>query len=764
MKKRSLKASKQGIQRLSSALLQAKQSKLALAEKLGIARSTVSNLFSGRSIAYEKLIQICEALSLDWQEIAALTIADEYQEENQQDNTNVDALVKEVREKVRSSIEERCDTMRVLDMSHPIGLSDIYTNVNILEKITGRRHKEIAELMQECSSEDFERFGMGRITQERVLGLDAVEKYAKLIILGKPGAGKTTFLKYVALQCNVGKFQDNYVPVFVTLKDFAEAAKKLELLEYINQQFASCGIAATQVVSLLKQGKVLVLLDGLDEVREDDIHHVLKEIRDFSNHFRDNRFIITCRNAAQEYTFEKFTEVEIADFEQTQILAFSTNWFTGKPGREKFVKRLRENNRINEIATSPLLLTLLCLVFEESGTFPKSRSQLYKEGLDTLLKKWDAKRGIERDQVYKNISPQRKEELLSKIALTTFEQGNYFFKQKVAEKYITDYICNLLSANTDPKALQLDSEAILRSIEAQHGLLVERAKGIYSFSHLTFHEYLTAVEIVSRTNPLEKALKERLVPHIVEPRWREVFLLAVELLSNADELLLLMKNKIDGFLSKDDYLQDFLREINEKSTSTEIFVDSKLAAVRAFYFDIDFTIDQNRLLGEHIDQRANNVLVCASFLSRVLKETSLHAAIALAKKYDADHERSITNAPSANYVMDVALKIVLNSKQLKTGVREKLQEVRENLYQGDSEEEKVKQLADKSRTVAKNNHQMGKDWHFNDDQKELMKQYYNANLLLISCLKTDCYVNLKLRKEIEDTLLLPIDEVEGKNS
>jgi predicted NACHT family NTPase len=48
-------------------------------------------------------------------------------------------------------------------------------------------------------------------------------------------------------------------------------------------------------------------------------------------------------------------------------------------------------------------------------------------------------------------------------------------------------------------ALQLDSEAVLKSIEWQHGLLVERSRRIYSFSHLTFQEYFTARHITAET-------------------------------------------------------------------------------------------------------------------------------------------------------------------------------------------------------------------------------------------------------------------------
>ncbi|MEH2437183.1 MAG: hypothetical protein V7K25_23580 [Nostoc sp.] len=115
--------------------------------------------------------------------------------------------MQEVREKIKPLIQKRCGTMRVLDMSQPIGLNDIYTSVNILDKITGQRRLGIDELLQQCKSQDFDLFGLNRITEERLPGLEAVEKYSKLMILGKPGAGKTTFLKYLAIQCIEGEFQ-----------------------------------------------------------------------------------------------------------------------------------------------------------------------------------------------------------------------------------------------------------------------------------------------------------------------------------------------------------------------------------------------------------------------------------------------------------------------------------------------------------------------------------------------------------------------------
>jgi len=287
---------------------------------------------------------------------------------------------------------------------------------------------------------------------------------------------------------------------------------------------------------LLKHGKTMVLLDGLDEVKDEDNNRVIKQVRDFSDKFRTNHFVITCRIAAEDYTFEKFTEVEVADFDDEQIDTFAQKWFQSKgPAKaEEFIEQLMENDRIRQLATNPLLLTLLCLVFEEPVQFPVNRSELYEQAIDILLSRWDKTRNIERDQVYKNLSLQRKKDLLSQIALTTFERGDYLFKQKQLEQYISDYIRNLPDDHNPPEVLQLDSGAVLKSIEAHHGLLMERVQKIYSFPYLSFQEYFTARGIVN-SNGINAV--EMLATHITDKRWHEVFLLAADMLQPTDDRL-----------------------------------------------------------------------------------------------------------------------------------------------------------------------------------------------------------------------------------
>jgi hypothetical protein len=146
----------------------------------------------------------------------------------------------------------------------------------------------------------------------------------------------------------------------------------------------------------------------------------------------------------------------------------------------------------------------------------------------------------------------QKMRLLSQLAAATFEQGQYFFEQRTLEQYIADYFQNLSGASWNPEELQLESEAVLKAIEAQHGLLIERARGIFSFSYLAFQEYLTARKIVATHNlrALEQALGG-LVEHITDPHWHEVFLLTAAMLRSADSLVQLMKQEIDALVAQD---------------------------------------------------------------------------------------------------------------------------------------------------------------------------------------------------------------------
>ena len=734
---------------------------------------------------------------------------------------DIEALVATIRAQVHGDIQARCGTMRVLDMEQPIGLGDIYTSVNILEKLSGRRRLGLDELLQDCDPENFDRFALGQVRHKRVPGLQAVEEHSQLMILGKPGAGKTTFMKRLAILCNQGEFQPQRVPVFVTLKDYAEAEGKPNLQTYIQRQWNTCGVEAADALStVLGSGKALVLLDGLDEVYETDHDRVLQDIKTFTQQFRDCQCVITCRIAARKYTFEQFTEVEVADFDQEQITEFATKWFKAKNNPQKaesFIQNLKDNEPIRELAITPILLILLCLIFEEMSKFPRKRSELYREGTDLLLKKWDEKRNIKRDLIYKKLSLEHKKGLLSQFAFETFGRGDYFFEQPRAEQHIIVYISNLPRASDDEESLQLDGEAVLKSIEAQHGLLVERARGIYSFSHLTFQEYFTTQHIISSTAALNQTL-QTLSTHITEKRYREIFLLVVGMLPEADILLLHMKHQIDRLMI-DDFpekprlqgvlrllckywfwpreiktsrlskqncpnnpnLQAALVWLQQKTTSEN--TRYKPAAVRTFYYALDLAVDLARALDLDLARDLNSDLDfdldldLALVLNHVLAfdlDRALDSAFGLNRTLVIDLAHDFTRDRDRNLTCDINLALALALALDKQALGHSDPDLEFRLHalktelpsQDDFEELKLwwqqngKTWAEKLRFAMIEHRNIGHDWQFTKAQKEKLRQYYDANKLLIDCLNSDCYVTKATRQYIEDTLLLPLSEIE----
>jgi predicted NACHT family NTPase len=757
---RSLQLPVTGINTAKRAIARKGLTQQALATQVLVSRASVAKFFAGQPVDRRIFLEISAALEMNWENLAEL----EPIQKDQDKSSDIKVLVQEIRERIRPIVHERCGTMRVLDMDQPIELTGergIYANVNVLERVTGRRRLEIAEIFQNCGVEEFDRIGLNRVTEGRVPGLDAVEQHSKLMVLGKPGAGKSTFLKYLAMQCIEGNFQANYIPVFITLKDFAELEGSPNLFIYISQLLELP--TSDSLREILQQGQMLVLLDGLDEVREEDTKRVLRQISEFSDQFHRNQFVMTCRIAAKEYTFERFTEVEVADFDSEQIAIFAQNWFRRiDPAKaERFIQKLEENEPIRELASSPLLLTLLCLVFGESVDFPANRSELYKEGLDVLLKKWDGKRNIQRDQLYKNISLKRKEDLLSQIALITFERKDYFFKQKAVEAYITDFICNLPNVDSDPEVLQLDSEAALKSIEAQHGLFVERARGIYSFSHLTFQEYFAARAIIANS------ACENLVTHLTEKRWREVFLLTANMLHNADDLLILMKQQVDELLNGDQKLQDLLTWVVQKSTAVK--VPYKSTAVKAFYLAIalalnlengrelalpldlavslDLAFDPNNPAIDHIQNPELNLDLT---LARNLDLARAHT-LAL----DLDFSVGFESIPDSHLTQNNKLQLKLQEHMSKLPSVEDGSIAQVDWWRSNEGRMWTEQL----RSVVIEHRDIGYDWQFSDKQQQLLQQYYDANKLLVNCLNSDCYVSREVRQEIEDTLLLPMSEI-----
>ena len=133
--------------------------------------------------------------------------------------------------------------------------------------------------------------------------------------------------------------------------------------------------------------------------------------------------------------------------------------------------------------------------------------------------------------IYAGLHTELEEELLADIAYWGFERDKLFFEKWELVDQIREFLTGNLNADKT-----LNSEAVLNAIAMQQGIFVERAEDIYSFSHLTLQEYLTAKYIVDN-----QLVEQSVEQHITDKRWKEVFILVAGLAkgrAGADPLLL----------------------------------------------------------------------------------------------------------------------------------------------------------------------------------------------------------------------------------
>ncbi|AFY48324.1 putative NTPase (NACHT family) [Nostoc sp. PCC 7524] len=763
MAKRSLQASDEGIKKAKQAFKRKGWTQEYLATEVGLeTRQPIWKFFTGKPVDRHVFNDICFVLELDTSEIAQHSAFDDSisVEISEPHTLDIDVLVQKLRYVHHERIQAQCGTLHILDIARPINLNDLYIDVNIFEEITSKRWLEITDL-QRLESYEVNHSGFSKVYQERITGLEAVRKYSQILVLGKPGSGKTTFLQSIAISCNQGIFQPNYLPIFINLKNFVEdyrSCKQLSLFNYIYDYFINLGITETELATVFSHGRALILLDGLDEVIGEASEVIVNKIRNFIDKFYKNKIIISCRLAAESFNFSGFTAVEIADFNKAQIAAFAHKWFLtvtknspvqAQTLAHKFMQKLElaENAQILELATTPILLNLTCLVFQSGEDFPSNHSELYKQAVDLLLVRWDEARGIKRDQVYRNLSLLHKIKLLSYIAAISFHQGNYFITAAKIQYLIADYLSSLPNANTDPDALEIESAAVLRAIELQHGLLIERARGIYSFSHLIFQEYFTAREIIANANPT--TLLE-FVNHLHEKRWREVFLLSVGMLNPADDLFTIMKAAIDQIPSQNEQLHKFMRWVEQKASQVDAAYHC--ASVRAFYFTIALPPTHPLACNQDLAITLDHQLA-GSLVADLALDLALTYALAVSLTMSAE----IFSQRLAVLHLSLDLKYLLaNQPSLQASLQELAselphsQEDRETLRiwwytHGQAWTEELRSLMIRTR-------QIGYDWQLLEQDYQYLQQYWDANKLLLDCLHTASNVSHNIKNMIEQNL------------
>jgi len=436
-------------------------------------------------------------------------------------------------------------------------LAEIYVSLNVIPSADGRA--EPCEVMDEAALRE-------RAERAERLGIeDVLRTEPRLVVLGDPGAGKTTFLHYVVLALAEGAetarerlgLSAEWLPIYLPLAAYNEALQKerISLEDYVlhywdTRSFDRPGMSQL-VMQGLEKGQVLLLLDGLDEVgsRAGRLA-VARQVEAWANSYgpRGNRVVVTSRivgyNEAplacdfHAHTFNPFGPEEIERFANQWCVAYQC-WANPDQPEEmavekglaeaaRLVTEIRADSKVESLASNPLLVTIIALIHYKGTRLPDHRVELYDLCIQTLVETWREARS-EAGPVGKPLRMANEIKVLAPFALWLQEQApgpGGAARRDAVRAQLVDLLARQFKG--DREAAENEADLFLELGQKQTGLLVERGEGWFGFFHPTFKEYLAA-----RACVLEGQMEgvtgtwEVLYPHLRDPLWHEVVLLTV---------------------------------------------------------------------------------------------------------------------------------------------------------------------------------------------------------------------------------------------
>ncbi len=363
--------------------------------------------------------------------------------------------------------------------------------------------------------------------------LEAAATQPRLVILGDPGSGKSTFtnyLGYLLAGARLGETEPPegwshgpLLPVRLLLRDLVavlpadadldclpadrcDQALSEAMRAYLPTLLAAsdAGAATPLVREALEAGQCLVIFDGLDEAPPDRRRLVRMGIEAFARRHANNRFLVTCRVRSYqgETRLPSFADVALASFDPPKIEAFVTAWYAaladlGQMPRKEAEQRtanLRQAlERLTELAQNPLLLTTMAVVHTAQVELPRERVKLYQRCVEVLLRRWQKhKAGKVPVLTELGVSESVLLAALWEVAYAAQASGGRGEAADVPRSQALKILARRLNDDYGK------AQRFLEHVDERAGLLVGRGgvdEPVYTFPHRTFQEYLAGCHL-----------------------------------------------------------------------------------------------------------------------------------------------------------------------------------------------------------------------------------------------------------------------------
>ncbi|MGW5421107.1 HEAT repeat domain-containing protein [Streptomyces sp. NPDC003943] len=434
----------------------------------------------------------------------------------------------------------------------------------LLRRLMDPQEAQLHELPPGVDGETVQR--IRRAYQDRppvpVLDVLGSPDHDRLVVLGHPGAGKSTLARYLALALTAPEPQPGLeplhgrLPLIVELREYAQAEwRERGFEDYLEHQYATetLGLPRELLRPRLEgdHGGVLVVFDGLDELFETGVRDtVTRRIAGFAARYPRARLVVTSRSLGYQRAVldgAGFADFMLQDLDRDQIGAFTERWFAlacpedagqARKLTERVLTAVDGSASVRELAGNPLILTILAIIGRRRE-LPRDRRAVYEHAVAVLVEHWDPSRYLKDRRVEEHLpylGPEDKLELLRLIARRMQEgqggiAGNHIAGPDLIRSFET-YLKERYELPTDRATAA--ARIMLDQFRGRNFVLSRFGGEIYGFVHRTFLEYLTAVDIAHRFNHeraiSEEELRELFATKVDDAAWHETLLLLVGLL------------------------------------------------------------------------------------------------------------------------------------------------------------------------------------------------------------------------------------------
>jgi hypothetical protein len=451
----------------------------------------------------------------------------------------------------------------------------------------------------------------------------------RIAIIGEPGGGKTTQLQ------KIGDWildKTDEIPIWIPL---AAVGARL-LRDYLFNDWLQTITSDVEIPQhnrdalsdLLKNGKVCLLLDGVDEMPvADALQAIASQMQE--GWLRNVRIVLTCRlnvwdvgkNLLGGFDVYRNLNFDYPD----EVHKFIGNWFGAKVGLQKDLKEALDvpgKERIRDMVRNPLRLTLLCYSWQlRQGELPETKARIYEWFVDTYYE-WN------KGKVSIQLSTSKRRELniaLGQLSKEAIAQKTSRFR--LHEKFVSQFLGDL--DDEDSLFYLADKLSLINRVGVAEEDPLQR---VYAFLHPTFQEYFAALAINDWHFLLNHAPDNPVLGtyRVFEPQWEEVILLwfGQDTKSNAEKeeflsaLITFTENRFEFY----HYQVYFLA-----ATITSEFHSSSSASIIEQIIRWGFYLPESMELSHRsiLRKEARNILSktdineASKLLIRIIEETSL---------------------------------------------------------------------------------------------------------------------------------------------